>query len=141
MSLDIAIDTSSIEEEKEIETSKTYKIDFENGRIIGYVDGQDAVKQFIHKALTTPRFKCLIYTSLYGSEIKERLIDDESTTEYLEADMQRMVEDALLYDGRVLKINNFEYVTYGEEGIKDCVSIKFLADTIFGTIKVQEVVL
>lgn len=140
MSLDIAIDTSSIEEEKEIETSKTYKIDFENGRIIGYVEDQDAVRQFMHKALTTPRFKCLIYTSLYGSEIKERLIDDEATTEYLEADMQRMVEDALLYDGRVLKINNFEYVTYGKEGIKDCVSIKFLADSIFGTIEVQEVI-
>ncbi len=140
MSLDITIDTSKIELKTELETSKTYKIDFLNGRIAGYVEGQEAVKQFIHKALNTPRFKCLIYSSLYGSEIKERLIDGTTTSEYLESDMKRMVEDAILYDGRVLNVNDFSFTTSESNGIKDRAEINFLTDTVFGTIKIQEVI-
>lgn len=42
--------------------SRTYHLDLETGRILGFVDGQEAVRQAIHKAIITPRWKCLIYT-------------------------------------------------------------------------------
>ena len=50
--------------------SKTYRLDLEEGRILGMVDGQEAVRQAIHKAIITPRWKCLIYDNQYGSEIE-----------------------------------------------------------------------
>ena len=59
MALDIPIPIDGVEEESEI-TSRTYAIDWENGRIRGFVDEQEAVKQYMKKALLTPRFKCLI---------------------------------------------------------------------------------
>lgn len=52
MSLDIPIPFDTIEDER-IETSRTYAVDWENGRIHGFVDGIEAVNQFIKKALIT----------------------------------------------------------------------------------------
>ena len=73
MAVDIAIPVAAIEDEETI-TSRTYAIDWEAGRIAGFIDEQEAVKQFIKKALLTPRFHCLIYDSQYGSEIRDSVI-------------------------------------------------------------------
>jgi len=35
--------------------TRTYKLDFDKGKIGGIVDGKDALKQFIHKAVITAR--------------------------------------------------------------------------------------
>ena len=64
--------------------SLTYNLDLEKGRIIGKVDGIEAVKQAIHKAIITPRFKCLIYDNQYGSEIRDVIIAQDATPEYTE---------------------------------------------------------
>ena len=56
----VPIPISGIEEEKE-QPSLTYKLDLDTGRIVGKVDGLEAVNQFILKALLTPRFHCLVY--------------------------------------------------------------------------------
>ena len=59
----VPIAISGIEEEKE-QPSLTYKLDLKAGRIVGKVDGLEAVNQYIEKALLTPRFHCcLLYTS------------------------------------------------------------------------------
>ena len=42
--------------------SKTYRIDFQTGRISGTVDGRDAMVQAIRKILQTERFQYLIYS-------------------------------------------------------------------------------
>ena len=44
------IPISGIEEEKE-QPSLTYKLDLDTGRIVGKVDGLEAVNQFILKAM------------------------------------------------------------------------------------------
>lgn len=46
MAVDIAIPVAAIEDEETI-TSRTYAIDWEAGRIAGFIDEQEAVKQFI----------------------------------------------------------------------------------------------
>ena len=48
--------------------SKTYRIDFQTGRISGTVDGRDAMVQAIRKILQTERFQYLIYSWNYGME-------------------------------------------------------------------------
>lgn len=126
--------------EEEVETSRTYSIDWENGRIGGFVDGLEAVLQFIKKALITPRFKCLIYDSQYGSEIKENLMDKDASHEYIETELPFLVEDALLHDGRILKVYNME-IEFGEGyPAGDSVWISFEADTIYGKAVVEEMV-
>ena len=44
MALDIPIPFETIENEQE-KTSRTYRIDWDEGRIIGFVDGQEAMNQ------------------------------------------------------------------------------------------------
>lgn len=127
-------------DEGEIETSKTYYIDWENGRINGYVDGIEAMKQFIRKAIITPRFKCLIYDNQYGSEIRDNLIAPGITREYLETEMLFLVEDALVHDERVLKVYNLD-IEFGEKyPLQDSVIISFDVDTIYGQIAMKEAI-
>lgn len=133
MALDIAIEISQIIEETDL-PSKTYKLNLDTGRIEGKVDGLEAVNQFIRKALITPRFKCLIYDSQYGSEIRELTVID-ATPEYIESEMPRLVEDALLYDSRILKVYDFAF-----EFQDDGVYIHTKVDTIYGTTEFEGVI-
>ena len=48
MDTDLVLDVEDVEEEAE-QTSRTYRIDFENGCIDGMIDGLEAVKQAITK--------------------------------------------------------------------------------------------
>lgn len=122
----VPIPISGIEEERE-EPSLTYKLDLDAGRIIGKVDGLEAVNQFIRKALITPRFHCLIYDNQYGSEIKDTITSDNATEELIRSEIPRLVSDALLSDGRVLQVYDFEF-----DFVLDYCHIRFNADTIFG---------
>jgi len=133
MSVFIPIPIGEIETERE-QPSLTYGLDLKRGRIIGKIDGLEAVKQFIHKALITPRFRCLIYNNQYGSEIKQTIIADDATREYIEADMPRIVKDAILTDGRVLDAYDFSFSFDTEEAY-----IRFTAKTIFGETVIEEV--
>ena len=115
--------------------SKTYKLDLEKGRIMGFVDGQEAVRQAIKKALITPRFKCLIYDNQYGSEIEEAVTTNDATREYIRSVVPGFVEDCLKPDKRVLGVSNFNF-----EFRDDGAYISFVADTIFGKVSIKEVV-
>ena len=136
MALDIPIPIDGVEEESEI-TSRTYAIDWENGRIRGFVDEQEAVKQYMKKALLTPRFKCLIYDNSYGSEINDEIIKNSATRDYIEADLPFLIKDTLIHDERILDIKNIEFEFAESYPGQDSVLISFDADTIYGTIEVE----
>ena len=51
------------------QTTRTYKMDLETGRVTGYVDGTEAMRQAILKILLTERFAYLIYSWDYGIEL------------------------------------------------------------------------
>ena len=87
------------------------------------------------KALLTPRFHCLVYDNQYGSEIKDTITDESATEELIRAEIPRLVEDALLCDGRILKVYDFEF-----EFNEDSCNVHFTADTIYGTTEVEEVI-
>jgi hypothetical protein len=128
----LGINEVSTEEEQ---PSKTYKLDLDKGRIIGYVDGVEAVKQAIRKAIITPRFKCLIYDHQYGSEIEEAVITNDATREYVRSVVPGFVEDCLKPDSRILSVSNFKF-DFQEDGAY----ISFDADTIFGSVSIEEVI-
>lgn len=115
--------------------SLTYALDLDRGRIIGKVDGLRATEQAIHKALKTPRWKCLVYNNQYGSELKNEITAKDASRELIETEIPRMVEDALLPDTRVLSVSDFSYSFEGDE----CY-ITFTAQTIYGTTVIEEVI-
>ena len=120
----IPIDTVT---EAEEQPSLTYRLDLENGRIVGRVDKLEAVNQAIRKAIITPRFKCLIYDNQYGSEVEEAIIAKDASKEYIEAVTEGFIKDALRPDTRILSIYDFNF-----EFREDRAYVFFRADTIFG---------
>lgn len=131
----IDLPVESVAEAAEL-PSKTYKLDLKKGRIVGTVDGQQAIKQAIQKAIITPRFKCLIYDNQYGSEVEAAVIQTNGATpEYIKAVVPGFVRDALRPDTRITDVYNFEF--YFED---DVARISFDADTIHGTVRIEEVI-
>lgn len=121
--------------EAEEQSSLTYRLDLENGRIVGKIDKLEAVNQAIKKAIITPRFKCLIYDNQYGSEVEEAIIAKDATTDYIEAVTEGFIRDALRPDTRILSVYDFQF-----EFKEDKAYVFFRADTIFGKTEIEEVI-
>ena len=122
----------TVEEAREA-PSRTYSLDLDRGRIVGNIDGIEAVSQAIRKAIITPRFKCLIYDNQYGSEIEETVVAKDASEDYILATAEGFIRDALLPDTRIIDISNFEF-----DFIGDSAHIKFTAETIFGQTDIEE---
>lgn len=135
MALDIPINIEIINSSADAIPTKTPYIDWESGKIRGYVSGIEAMKQHVKKTLLTPRFKCLVYDNQYGSEI-ENLIKDDLDAEVLEVELVRVVKDALLCDKRITDVYDFDFSQLKEEKV-----IRFSVDTIYGPIHGQEVMI
>ena len=120
--------------EEEEKPTKTYGLDLENGRIVGTIDGIDAVRQAILKILLTPRFRCLIYDDQYGSELADVIIAKDASRDFIESSAEGFVRDALLVDSRIIDISGFSATVDGDE----CY-IEFTAETIYGTTEISEV--
>jgi hypothetical protein len=150
----IPLPVATVQEAQEPPT-KTYRLDLEEGRILGMIDGQEAVRQAIHKAIITPRWKCLIYDNQYGSEIEAAVIQSmgRASHEYIEAVVPGFVRDALRPDRRVTLVYNFVFAFTPEDKAKyfpelfevvgddgDAVFVHFDADTIYGTVQIEEVI-
>lgn len=97
-----------------IETSRTYSIDWINGRSQGITDGLDAIKQAVYKALETVRFDHLIYNDDYGSELQGLQGRSEG---YVRSEIQRRISEALLQDERITAIEDFTISITGDEAL------------------------
>jgi hypothetical protein len=138
MAIDLSSLSGGLDEEKNVPTN-TYAIDWASGRIVGMMDGQEAVRQFIHKAILTPRFRCLIYDNQYGSEIDDVVIRQNASRSYIEAELPFLVKDALIYDDRITDVYNI-VITFGDSPEQDSITVSFDVDTIFGKIAAKEVI-
>ena len=85
----------------------TYRLDFENKRIAGDVDGLEAMVQAVRKALTTARYAERIYSGDYGSELESMIGQPFS---YIKAKARLLIEDALRADSRVKGVKRLEVV-------------------------------
>ena len=126
--------TPAVDEELAVEEEvpkRTWRIDFDNGRIGGQITGIDAIKQYVYKALTTARSRYLIYTDDYGSELAA-LIGSDVTRAYLDAEIPRMVRDALIYHGDINDVTDIKYELSG-----DALFISLTLDTIYGELRTE----
>lgn len=100
--------------------SKTWRLDLDNNRITGYIDGLDAVVQSAFMALQTARYQHLIFSWQYGSELTTLIGQD---ADYIFCEAQRMISDALSTDTRITEVRDFRMADD---------LITFTIDTIFG---------
>lgn len=113
--------------------SRTYKIDLEKNRIIGYIDEREAIEQFIYKVLSTERYEYLIYSWNYGAEI-DKLFGQPIP--YVYSELKRLITEALTQDDRILSVDAFLF-----SHKKNKVSVSFTAHTIYGDIEADREVI
>lgn len=110
--------------------NKTYKINFEEKRIIGEIDGLDAIKQAVYKILHTERFNSLLYSWDYGVEF-ENLIGKDY--DFILGDLQRRIEEALLQDDRIERIENIKV----NKKQNDSIDVSFVVVSKYGNITTE----
>lgn len=115
--------------------SKTYAIDFDGEEVSdAKIDGLDAIKQFVRKAIATARYRFQVYTNQYGCELED-IVGQDVPQALLNAEIPRVITDALIYDARIKAVRNFDISRSG-----DGLYISFTVDSIYGT-ATQEVTL
>lgn len=110
--------------------SLTYRLDLDDMRIRGKVDGLEAVKQAVFKIMSTERYRYLIYSSNYGMEMQDLIGKD---FDFVRSEVKRRVEDALTIDDRVISISQFEMQKTGTESCK----IKFVVQSTEGEFEAE----
>ena len=112
------------------QTTRTYRVDWNTRRVVGFTDTLDATRQAIFKILETERWRYLIYPWRYGVELTPLF----GETPAMAAErVQPIVEAALLADRRITGILDFAYIIQD----KRTLFISFTAQTIFGAAYIE----
>lgn len=122
-------DKDILQIDESTEPSNTFFIDFEKGRISGFVDEREAVKQAIMLILNTERYKFLIYSWNYGVELEELI---GTHPDIVEDEVERLISEALLQDDRITAVYDFEFSRN-----KDTLLVSFKVDSIYGDIDIE----
>lgn len=115
--------------DEELSATKTYKVDFEKGTIVGFCDEVQALKQAIYLILNTERYEYLIYSWNYGVEFKSVIGKNKDIEE---SEYKRVIKEALLQDDRISEVDNFVF-----DYEKDGVTIGFTVFSIYGEIHLE----
>lgn len=116
-----------ISDDDDIPETTTYAIDWNEGRIAGKIENEEALRQHIQKTLMIESGKFLIYNDSVGTSIKELSRSQNLSRAALETMIPKMVEKALT-DPRILGVYDFSF----EYPDGDSIIIRFTADTIYG---------
>jgi len=136
-------DTPELVEQQQTEPApkygKSWLFDFEKGdfaldgagRVVE-ADGHTAWAQWCIKTVLTERFAYLAYSQNYGTEIEAAL--KQPSRQAVEAELERVITEALLADPRTEMVRDFSFVWQGDE-----VSVAFTAVPVIGTAERIEV--
>ena len=89
------------EQSRELPLFREYAYDFANNRLLlrngntYLVEGNEALRIWIFKALTTERFRYTAYDSAFGSET-HTLIGSPSHSEIVKSELKRFIIEALM---------------------------------------------
>ena len=112
----------------EVETrpSKNYKMDIDHNIINGKSDELEAVKQAVFKILNTERYLYPVYSWDYGIELDDLFGEP---ADYVCAELERRVREALTADDRVVSVDNFKF----DVSKKKTVGVSFSVHSIYGS--------
>ena len=123
---------SDVEEVQHITTYKEYEFNFNNNTLTGkLLEGKDALKMWIYKALLTSRYIHPIYSWDYGQDLDE-LMGQGYEADYIKSEVERRVTECLLVNNRITRCHNFDINL-----INDNLQINFTAETIFGEVTIN----
>lgn len=123
-----AVDSYKKEEKK----YKDFYFDETTGKLSGQVvEGVEALKGWIYFALRISRYRYPIYSWNYGCEL-ETIISNTYDDEYLESEVKRFIEEALLINPYILEVSD---VSVNKENDKINVSCK--VETKYGDLYVN----
>lgn len=127
------LDDDEIEvEQEETKEPKDYEIDFKTGRLTGrMVTGLEAIKQWIYIVLATDRYFYTQYSWDHGSELNT-LIGKHVSQAYVDSEVRRMVQDALLVNENITGIEN---MTCKIEN--DVLTASFTVKTVYGEVNIN----
>ena len=112
--------------------SQTFYLDIDRNVILGYTDGQEAMKQAIYLTLSTERYQYVIFSWNYGIELLD-LFGRPMT--YVLPELKRRIEEALLQDTRIERLENFNFKVN-----KGTILTTFTAVTVHGSIPIEKAV-
>lgn len=104
--------------------SRTWIIDRQTMQVAYMDEGLESVRQAVEIALNVERFRWQIYNANFGNELNDLIGDD---ADYIKSEFQRMVDDALSVDDRVIDTSDY---TFSVDG--DSITITFTVNTVFG---------
>lgn len=110
--------------------SKTFRLDTERKRVIGTVDGLEAVKQAVFCILNTERFDWLIYSWNYGVEFNGLF---GKSTGLVKAKIKKRIKEALQQDDRIQSVDTFSF-----EGNGKILHVRFMVHTTYGEIMMEK---
>lgn len=112
---------------------KEYAYDFENNRLLlkngntYLVEGNEALRIWIFKALLAERYRYTAYDADFGSEI-HTLIGSRMDDEIALSELKRYIIEALMVNPYIVELSNFEFSRIGS-GVK----VVFDCETVYGT--------
>ena len=106
--------------------NKTYKVIIDAGRISGYTDDLDAVRQAVYLILSTERYQCPIYSWDYGVELLDLI---GKPMPYVIAELPRRIKEALITDNRITDVTDFNFNQQGKQ-----LNVAFTVKTSVGNI-------
>lgn len=111
--------------EATVQPSLTYKIDRVNKRLLGKINNSESVMQAIEKILNTDKYAYEIYDWNYGQQLLKLIGKDVA---YCEAEIPRIISEALLQDDRVKEVTDYTF----EQTDMNSLTVSFLVKTVFG---------
>ena len=121
----------------ELPMFREYAYDFENNCLLlrdgntYLVEGNEALRIWIFKALTTERFRYTAYDSAFGSEI-HTLIGSSSHSDIVKSELKRFIIEALMVNPYISEISDFT-ITQAKSGLQ----VEFTCTTIYGLAQVE----
>lgn len=94
---------------------RSWRFDFAKGEFVltptgkvAMTDEKDAWVMWCEKAVRTPRYRHVIYSRDYGSELED-LLGNSYSRAVVESEVRRMVSETLLADARTAGVDQFEF--------------------------------
>lgn len=119
----------------ELPMLKEYAYDFEKNELLldaegrtYMVEGSEALRIWIFKALITERFHYTAYSFAFGSEFQDQVIGHSMDMEIVKLEMERFIIEALMVNPYIKRLDNFVF-----ENTSTGMTISFDCANIYGS--------
>lgn len=127
--------STSAETSDELPMLREYAYDFEKNELLldeegrtYLVNGNEALRIWIFKALITERFHYTAYSFAFGSEIQDQIIGHSMNVEIVKLEIERFIIEALMVNPYIQRLDNFAF-----ENTSTGITVSFECTSIYGS--------